>query len=105
MLHRSKLFFLLFFLIFYSPYLFSQILKPISWEFSVDTSSFKLDSTTKLNFKAYIDKGWYLYSTDMDSSRPMVTRFNFSDNQGIKLMGDILPVDRKEKYDSTWQAK
>ena len=53
MLHRSKLFFLYFFLIFYSPYLFSQILKPISWEFSVDTSSFKLDSTTKLKFKAY----------------------------------------------------
>ncbi len=105
MLHRSKLFFLLFFLIFHSPYLFSQILKPISWEFSVDTSSFKLDSTTKLNFKAYIDKGWYLYSTDMDSSRPMVTRFNFNDNKGVKLMGDILPVDRKEKYDSTWQAE
>ena len=41
----------------------------------------------------------------MDSSRPMVTRFNFNDNKVVKLMGDILPVDRKEKYDSTWQAE
>ena len=70
----------------------------------MDSSSVEIDSTINLNFKAYIDKGWYLYSTDMDSSRPMVTKFYFNNNQNIKLIGEIIPIDRKEKYDSTWQA-
>ena len=104
MLNKHKSFFLIFSLYFTVPSLFSQILKPISWEFNLDSSSVEIDSTINLNFKAYIDKGWYLYSTDMDSSRPMVTKFYFNNNQNIKLIGEIIPIDRKEKYDSTWQA-
>tara|TARA_B100000965_G_scaffold155499_1_gene129488 strand:- start:679 stop:2622 length:1944 start_codon:yes stop_codon:yes gene_type:complete len=104
MLNKHKPFFLIFSLYFTIPSLFSQILKPISWEFNLDSSSVEIDSTINLNFKAYIDKGWYLYSTDMDSSRPMVTKFYFNNNQNIKLIGEIIPIDRKEKYDSTWQA-
>ena len=104
MLNKHKSFFLIFSLYFTIPSLFSQILKPISWEFNLDSSSVEIDSTINLNFKAYIDKGWYLYSTDMDSSRPMVTKFYFNNNQNIKLIGEIIPIDRKEKYDSTWQA-
>ena len=104
MLNKHKSFFLIFSLYFTIPSLFSQILKPISWEFNLDSSSVEIDSTINLNFKAYIDKGWYLYSTDMDSSRPMVTKFYFNNNQNIKLIGETIPIDRKEKYDSTWQA-
>ena len=104
MLNKHKSFFLIFSLYFTIPSLFSQILKPISWEFNLDSSSVEIDSTINLNFKAYIDKGWYLYSTDMDSSRPMVTKFYFNNNQNINLIGEIIPIDRKEKYDSTWQA-
>ncbi len=104
MLNKHKSFFLIFSLYFTIPSLFSQILKPISWEFNLDSSSVEIDSTINLNFKAYIDKGWYLYSTDMDSFRPMVTKFYFNNNQNINLIGEIIPIDRKEKYDSTWQA-
>tara|TARA_B100001175_G_scaffold138436_1_gene117610 strand:- start:1369 stop:3312 length:1944 start_codon:yes stop_codon:yes gene_type:complete len=103
--NKYKSFFLIFSLYFTIPSLFSQILKPISWEFKSDSSSFEIDSTINLNFKAYIDKGWYLYSTDMDSSRPMVTKFYFNKDHNISLLGEIIPVDRKEKYDSTWQAE
>ena len=103
--NKYKSFFLIFSLYFTIPSLFSQILKPISWEFKLDSSSFEIDSTINLNFKAYIDKGWYLYSTDMDSSRPMVTKFYFNKDHNISLLGEIIPVDRKEKYDSTWQAE
>ena len=103
--NKYKSFFLIFSLYFTIPSLFSQILKPISWEFKLDSSSFEIDSTINLNFKAYIDKGWYLYSTDMDSSRPMVTKFYFNNDHNINLLGEIIPVDRKEKYDSTWQAE
>ena len=103
--NKYKSFFLIFSLYFTIPSLFSQILKPISWEFKSDSSSFEIDSTINLNFKAYIDKGWYLYSTDMDSSRPMVTKFYFNKDHNINLLGEIIPVDRKEKYDSTWQAE
>ena len=105
MLNKHKSFFLIFSLYFTIPSLFSQILKPISWEFKLDSSSFEIDSTINLNFKAYIDKGWYLYSTDMDSSRPMVTKFYFNKDHNISLLGEIIPVDRKEKYDSTWQTE
>ena len=103
--NKYKSFFLIFSLYFTIPSLFSQILKPISWEFKSDSSSFEIDSTINLNFKAYIDKGWYLYSTDMDSSRPMVTKFYFNKDHNINLLGEIIPVDRKEKYDSTWQTE
>lgn len=103
--NKYKSFFLIFSLYFTIPSLFSQILKPISWEFKLDSSSFEIDSTINLNFKAYIDKGWYLYSTDMDSSRPMVTKFYFNKDHNISLLGEIIPVDRKEKYDSTWQTE
>ena len=103
--NNYKSFFLIFSLYFTIPSLFSQILKPISWEFKLDSSSFEIDSTINLNFKAYIDKGWYLYSTDMDSSRPMVTKFYFNKDHNINLLGEIIPVDRKEKYDSTWQTE
>ena len=103
--NKYKSFFLIFSLYFTIPSLFSQILKPISWEFKLDSSSFEIDSTINLNFKAYIDKGWYLYSTDMDSSRPMVTKFFFNKDHNISLLGEIIPVDRKEKYDSTWQTE
>ena len=103
--NKYKSFFLIFSLYFTIPSLFSQILKPISWEFKSDSSSFEIDSTINLNFKAYIDKGWYLYSTDMDSSRPMVTKFYFKKDHNISLLGEIIPVDRKEKYDSTWQTE
>ena len=103
--NKYKSFFLIFSLYFTIPSLFSQILKPISWEFKSDSSSFEIDSTINLNFKAYIDKGWYLYSTDMDSSRPMVTKFYFNKDHNISLLGEIIPVDRKEKYDSTWQTE
>ena len=103
--NKYKSFFLIFSLYFTIPSLFSQILKPISWEFKLDSSSFEIDSTINLNFKAYIDKGWYLYSTDMDSSRPMVTKFYFNKDHNISLLGEIIPVDRKKKYDSTWQTE
>ena len=103
--NKYKSFFLIFSLYFTIPSLFSQILKPISWEFKSDSSSFEIDSTINLNFKAYIDKGWYLYSTDMDSSRPMVTKFYFNKDHNISLLGEIIPVDRKKKYDSTWQTE
>lgn len=105
MLHKYKLFVLILLLYFTTLSLFSQILKPISWKFNVDSSLIERDSIVDLTFKAYIEKGWYLYSTDMDSSRPMVTKFYFNNNQNINLIGEAIPIDRKQKYDSTWQAE
>lgn len=83
-------------------YGFSQILKPIEWDFQNDSSKFESDSTINLFFKAYLDKGWYLYSTDMDSARPMVTKFYFNKNSTFELLEEIKPLNRKEKYDSVW---
>ena len=84
---------------------FSQIFKPIYWEFESDSSTYKSDSITTLFFKAYLDKGWYLYSTDMDSTRPMVTKFYFNKDTNVNLLEEIKPINRKTKYDSVWQAE
>ena len=97
--------FLLFSVLWNSCVGFSQILKPIHWEFESDSSTYNSDSITTLFFKAYLDKGWYLYSTDMDSTRPMVTKFYFNKDPNFNLLGEIQPISRKKKYDSVWQAE
>lgn len=82
---------------------FSQVLKPIKWKKSIK----EIDSSTiELVFQAKIDDNWYLYSSDFDPDLgPMVTTFNFSEDPGYTLIGDIQPLHPKKKFDSLWMGE
>ncbi|MEM9896937.1 MAG: cytochrome c biogenesis protein CcdA, partial [Bacteroidota bacterium] len=77
-----------------------QVLKPISWEVSLENEA-NADEITQLNFKAKIDEDWYLYSSDFDPELgPMVTTFFFEQTEGVELIEDIKPVNPIQGYDS-----
>jgi len=85
---------------------FSQVLKPITWEVSISDESPKAGDEVTVSFEAAIEDDWYLYSTDFDKELgPLVTEFSFEPNDSFELIGDINPVSPKKKYDSLWQGE
>ena len=51
---------------------FSQILKPVKWQFYTEKIS---DSEVNLVFKATIDDGWHIYGMDIPEGGPISTSF------------------------------
>ncbi len=92
-------------LLFCSIFSFAQPLKPISWEYGVSKSEVEKGGELELIFTASIDNNWYLYSSDFDPELgPMVTEFEFEDNDSYQLVGNIKPINPKEKYDEIWEG-
>ena len=83
----------------------AQILDPVKWEFS----SVKVaPDEYELVFKANIEKGWKVYSTDLnipeDQIGPEPTRIIFVSKDGVKLLGG-LDVGKVEgpKFDPSFE--
>lgn len=80
--------------------LFSQILKPITWNFDQRQTEKK---TIELLFKVSIDNGWHVYGQNLPSGGPVSTSFHFEKIIGGKLMGNVTsssPIIRE--YDKTF---
>lgn len=85
---------------------FSQILKPISWNIELSNQEPKIGEEIEIRFIATIDQNWYLYSSDFDPDLgPMVTEFFFEENDTYELLGDIVPINPKKKFDSLWMGE
>ncbi len=86
--------------------LYAQVLKPISWHTAIKPKEVKVGETVTLNFQADIAEGWYLYATNFDPDLgPMVTTFLFESNSTYQLLGDVVSVDPKKKYDDLWEGE
>ncbi|MEP1096834.1 MAG: cytochrome c biogenesis protein CcdA [Cyclobacteriaceae bacterium] len=84
---------------------FSQILKPISWTVELSKEGPVVGDEVEIQFNAIIDAKWYLYSSDFDPDLgPMVTEFFFEENDTYELLGEIVPVNPKKKFDSLWMG-
>jgi thiol:disulfide interchange protein DsbD len=84
----------------------SQVLKPIHWSFETSVSQANTGDEIDLVFNAIIDDKWYLYSSDFDPDLgPMVTEFEFETNSTYRLIGGIIPVNPKKKYDDLWKGE
>lgn len=84
----------------------AQILKPIHWNVEIRNKNAKNNEEIDVIFNAIIDDTWYLYSSDFDSALgPMVTQFSFEKNDTYQLVGDIMPINPKRKYDSLWSGE
>ncbi len=84
---------------------FGQILEPAKWKHSTSTNEVEVGAEIDLIFTATIDANWYLYSSDFDPDLgPMVTEFNFNEDDSYQLVGEIRPINPKEKYDSIFEG-
>ena len=86
-------------------YAVSQIIKPIKWEFEIDSSDYSTNKKNYLVFKPTIELGWYLYSSDNDPNSGPYTIFEFDKNETYKLNNSVIPLNVKTKYDSVWNSE
>jgi thiol:disulfide interchange protein len=70
--------------ILFGSMLYAQPENPVKWTFEQKKSS---DNEFELIFTASIKKGWHLYSDKLPEGGPISTAFNFSEAQGIELIG------------------
>jgi len=83
----------------------AQILQPAEWSYEASKSEVQVGDEIELIFRATIDRDWYLYSSDFDPDLgPMLTEFEFEENRSYELIGDIVPINPKEKYDEIWEG-
>ncbi len=81
------------------------ILKPAKWTFTVEGKAGKGKEIT-LVFKADIDPGWVLYSSDSRlKPGPIPASFHFDGNDTYELTGAVEPVGVHEKYDKIFKGK
>lgn len=85
---------------------FSQVLKPAVWKHELSNKEPKIGEEITIGFSATIDPDWYLYSSDFDPDLgPQVTTFEFEPHESYELIGEIIPVERKEGYDSIFEGR
>lgn len=83
----------------------AQILKPAKWTFTPSKTSAKVGETIDLVFTAKIDPDWYMYSSELKVDGPLPTAANFTKNDTYMLVGKLVPVKPKEKFDDIWGGK
>ena len=91
-------------LLFFTNNVFSQILEPISWKFRVDSSEFETSGALSLTFTPTTELGWYIYSSDNDPNSGPRTEFEFYPNKTYTIVGEIIPLNVKTKFDEVWEA-
>lgn len=74
-----------------------EVKNPVKWNFSSE----KIENNTfKLIFSAKIDKGWHLYSHDMEQGGPIATNIVYDDISPIVEKKEIKTnIKPREKYD------
>lgn len=83
----------------------AQVLRPNEWSFSLSTTDFKVGDEIDLVFKATIDKGWHLYSSDFDPELgPMVTEVIFEENSSFEIVGGLQAINPKKGYDDIFEG-
>ena len=91
-------------LLFFTNNVFSQILEPISWKFSIDSSEFETSGALSLTFTPTTELGWYIYSSDNDPNSGPRTEFEFYPNKTYTIVDEIIPLNVKTKFDEVWEA-
>ncbi|MBO3699938.1 thioredoxin family protein [Roseivirga sp. E12] len=83
----------------------AQLRKTTEWTFDASKKEVRVGDEIDLIFKARIIDDWYLYSSDIgEDVGPMPTEIVFEDSLSFELIGDLVPVDAKKKYDKIWEA-
>lgn len=78
---------------------FSQILEPVKWQFG----SKKINDKEAVVFmRAVIDKGWHIYSMNVEDGGPIKTSFTFASSSDFSLIGNTAEPKPKVKYEDVF---
>src|SRR5688572_12646734 len=89
--------------LFVSSVTYSQIHKPVKWQFEV--GEIKGPEAT-LILTAKIDKNWHLYSQFIAEGGPIKTTFNFVPSNDYNLVGSVTePTNFEEVFDPSFDMK
>lgn len=80
---------------------FSQIYEPTEWGSELIEVS---ENEYELEFKVFIDEGWYIYSQEIDGDDgPIPTEFVYFNQEGnYELIGETQEPETEPKYDAVW---
>ena len=82
-----------------------QILKPATWSYQVSEKAVREGDVVELIFSIELDETWYIYTNDFDADiGPTPTEINFTPHESYKLVGELVPINPKEKYDDILDA-
>ena len=88
-----------------STFSFAQILKPAKWTHEPSTKEAKAGDEITLIFKANIDPGWYLYSSEFPcEDGPIKISFDFLPDKSYSLVGKIEPINPIDKHDKIFEC-
>ncbi|WP_305982326.1 protein-disulfide reductase DsbD family protein [Roseivirga thermotolerans] len=83
----------------------AQLKITTNWTFDASKTEVETGEVIELIFKVKIIDNWYLYSSDIDPDvGPMVTEAIYEDNDSFEVVGDLIPIDAKKKFDNIWEA-
>lgn len=82
-------------------FVFAQILEPVKWSYESNQIN---DSEYELIFKATIEKGWHLYSQNIEEGGPIPTTFTFDESKDFELLSNTVEAgDLHEKYEPLFE--
>jgi thiol:disulfide interchange protein len=80
----------------------SQILKPAKLIAEPVPAKVRIGDVIELVFKAEIQSGWYIYSVGFEDCGPIPMTITLEPDKGYQLVGDLLAIHDKEKYDENF---
>lgn len=84
---------------------FAQFKVTTSWAFDASSKEVKVGDEIDLIFKVKVINDWYIYSSDLaEDVGPVPTTVTFEANSSFEVIGDLIPVKPKKKYDDIWEA-
>ena len=84
----------------------AQVLKPAQFSYASSHLNPQVGDTLELAFQAHIDEDWFLYSSDFSRDLgPAVTTFSFTPHDSYLLLGEVVPLSPKKKYDELWEGE
>jgi len=79
------------------------ILEPVKWAFSSESLG---NDEHMLHFDAKVEKGWYVYSHDLEEGGPVPTNIEIDEDQGFKKVGKLVEVGKvKEAFDPMFEMQ
>lgn len=84
---------------------FAQLRNTATWRFDASQKEVKTGDEIELIFKVDVIDDWYIYSSDIgDDVGPIPTNAIFEENGTFEVIGKLVPIKAKKKFDEIWGA-
>jgi len=84
----------------------AEISNPTKWTFTLSSKEIHVGDTVEIIATAEIIPEWYIYSNDFDPTLgPILTEFEFTADNGYRLLGKTKAIKPKKKHDPIWDGE